>query len=238
MKLIIDIGNTLVKLALFNEDKMVATTNVSSLSIDNIEKFHKNELITRSIVSTVKNLDDNTIKIINKYRSLVLTSSLQLPIDIKYTTPETLGNDRIAAVIAASVLYPDKDVAVIDCGTCLTMDIIYANKEYVGGRISPGLLMRYQSLFNFTEKLPNLSPCYTDDVIGNNTDLSIHTGVQRGMISEIDNFIDSFIEEKPNSFVILTGGDVNFFEKALKNTIFADPYLVMKGLNEILDYNE
>ena len=129
MKLIIDIGNTLVKLALFNEDKMVATTNVSSLSIDNIEKFHKNELITRSIVSTVKNLDDNTIKIINKYRSLVLTSSLQLPIDIKYTTPETLGNDRIAAVIAASVLYPDKDVAVIDCGTCLTMDIIYANKE-------------------------------------------------------------------------------------------------------------
>ena len=238
MKLIIDIGNTLVKLALFNEDKMVATTNVSSLSIDNIEKFHKNELITRSIVSTVKNLDDNTIKIINKYRSLVLTSSLQLPIDIKYTTPETLGNDRIAAVIAASVLYPDKDVAVIDCGTCLTMDIIYANKEYVGGRISPGLLMRYQSLFNFTEKLPDLSPCYTDDVIGNNTDLSIHTGVQRGMISEIDNFIDSFIEEKPNSFVILTGGDVNFFEKALKNTIFADPYLVMKGLNEILDYNE
>jgi len=238
LKLIIDIGNTLVKLALFNEDKMVATTNVSSLSIDNIEKFHKNELITRSIVSTVKNLDDNTIKIINKYRSLVLTSSLQLPIDIKYTTPETLGNDRIAAVIAASVLYPDKDVAVIDCGTCLTMDIIYANKEYVGGRISPGLLMRYQSLFNFTEKLPDLSPCYTDDVIGNNTDLSIHTGVQRGMISEIDNFIDSFIEEKPNSFVILTGGDVNFFEKALKNTIFADPYLVMKGLNEILDYNE
>ena len=238
MKLIIDIGNSLVKLALFDADKMVVTTNVSSLSLYNIEKFHKNELISRCIVSTVKNLDDNTSKIINQYKSLVLTSSLRLPIDIKYTTPETLGNDRIAAVVAASILYPDKDVVVIDCGTCLTIDIIYANKEYIGGRISPGLLMRYQSLFNFTEQLPNLSPSYTDYVIGNNTDLSIHTGVQRGMISEIDSFIDSFIEEKPNSFVILTGGDANFFEKALKNTIFVDPYLVMKGLNAILDYNE
>ncbi len=238
MKLIIDIGNTLVKLALFKEDKLFATTNISSLSVDMVQKFHQEELIFKSIISSVKDMDDNINQIIKKYNSLVLTSSLSLPIDIEYLTPDTLGNDRIAAVVAASKLYPGKDLAVIDCGTCLTMDIIHANKKYIGGRISPGLFMRYQSLCNFTDKLPNLSPSATNCNIGNDTSLSIHTGIQRGIISEIDSFIDDFRKEKPNSCVILTGGDVNFFEKELKNTIFVDPYLVVKGLNEILDYNE
>ena len=72
---------------------------------------------------------------------------------------------------------------------------------------------------------------------GNDTNSSIVSGVQQGMLSEIQSIISDYKLKNPNLITIITGGDCFYFEKELKNTIFAIPNLVLIGLNEILDYN-
>ena len=155
-----------------------------------------------------------------------------------YGTPETLGSDRIAVLIAATVKFPNQDVLIFDSGTCLTFDYITERSLYYGGRISPGLQMRFDALHQFTDKLPKLSISSETPTIGTDTDSSIISGVQSGIISEIETIITDYKKENPKINVIITGGDSIFLQRALKNSIFVDPFLALKGLNEILDYNE
>ena len=134
--------------------------------------------------------------------------------------------------------YPNKNIVVIDAGTCITYDFIDKNKEYFGGRISPGLEMRYKSLNKFTELLPRLSVSGESKFIGDDTDSSIFSGVEHGVLAEVNSFISGFRNKDKDLIVVVTGGDTFFFENALKNSIFADKNLVLKGLNIILKYNE
>ena len=157
---------------------------------------------------------------------------------INYKSPETFGKDRIANIAAVVFLYSLKNVLIIDAGSCITIDFVDKDGLYLGGRISPGLKMRYQALHHFTAKLPELTIQKEFPVLGNDTDSSIISGVQVGVLSEIQTVITDFKKENDDLFVIITGGDTFFFENALKSTIFADQDLVLKGLNEILKYNE
>ena len=238
MKLIIDIGNSAVKVALFKEKWLLRTTELEHCSINNITNFLLQEVVTKTILSSVKDIDKQTLEVITHYKAIVLDEQTPLPIKISYKTPDTLGKDRIAGTVAASCLYKDKNVLVLDFGSCFTVDVLNKEKEYIGGRISPGLTMRYNALYQFTDQLPLCKMTNTESFIGNDTTSSINSGVQHGMISEVKEVIDTFRKENKDTVVILTGGDCFFFEKALKNSIFANPFLVMEGLNEILDYNE
>ncbi|MDC0204169.1 type III pantothenate kinase [Flavobacteriales bacterium] len=238
MKLIIDIGNSAVKVALFEDKWLLRTAELTSCSINNITNFLSQEIVFKTILSSVKNIDKQTLEVITHYKAIVLDEKTPLPIKINYETPDTLGKDRIAGVVAASCLYKDKNVLVLDFGSCLTIDVINKEKEYIGGRISPGLIMRYNALHQFTDQLPLCKIKNTESFIGNDTTSSINSGVQQGMVAEVKEVIDTFKKENKDTIVILTGGDCFFFEKALKNSIFANPFLVMEGLNEILDYNE
>jgi len=238
LKLIIDIGNSAVKVALFKDKWLLRTAEFTSCSINNITNFLLQEIVSKTILSSVKNIDKQTLEVITHYKAIVLDEKTPLPIKIIYKTPATLGKDRIAGVVAASCSYKDKNVLVLDFGSCLTADVINKEKEYIGGRISPGLIMRYNALHQFTDQLPLCKITNTESFIGNDTTSSINSGVQQGMIAEVKEVIDTFRKENKDTVVILTGGDCFFFEKALKNSIFANPFLVMEGLNEILDYNE
>ena len=238
MKLIIDIGNSAVKVALFKDKWLLRTAELTSCSINNITNFLSQEIVFKTILSSVKNIDKQTLEVITHYKAILLDEKTLLPIKINYKNPDTLGKDRIAGAVAASCLYKDKNALVLDFGSCLTVDVINKEKEYIGGRISPGLTMRYNALHQFTNQLPLCKITNTESFIGNDTISSINSGVQQGMISEIKEVIDTFRKENKDTVVILTGGDCFFFEKALKNSIFANPFLVMEGLNEILDYNE
>ena len=239
MKLIIDIGNRLVKVALFNNKELIKSTTFFECSLSNISKFVLEQKVSRMIISSVKKIDEKTLAVIKEYKGLVFDHQTKTPITVKYKTPETLGKDRLAGIVGASYLYGGKDVVVFDCGTCLTIDVVTAKKEYIGGRISPGLMMRYNALHKFTDKLPRCDFVNSyNHFIGDDTISSINSGVQQGIIEEITGTITNFRKENKDIVVILTGGDCFFFEKALKNTIFANPFLVMIGLNEILDYNE
>ena len=234
MNLIIDIGNTLVKYAIFNNDQLVEILKTSEIETGKVNTLIKEFDIKNVIISSVRkemnwNLDVEVIHLSHK---------TSLPINLNYKTPETLGKDRIANIVAVSEEYPNKNAVVIDAGTCITYDFINKNKEYLGGRISPGLDMRYKSLNKFTELLPKLSVSGESKFIGDDTDSSIFSGVERGVLSEVDSLISVFRKENEDLIVVVTGGDTFFFENALKNSIFADQNLVLKGLNIILKYNE
>ncbi len=237
MKLIIDIGNTIIKIALFDNKRMLRVEDLNVLSDINIRDFLSGDVVSKGILSSVKQIDDQAIKIIKKYNLLLLDENTLIPIKSHYKTPRSLGKDRIAAAVGAHLSYPSKNVLILDLGTCLTIDYVNKAGEYEGGRISPGLTMRYKALHEFTDKLPLAKIKTQSPFFGDDTNSSINSGVQRGMIAEIDAVIDAFMKEKEDSCVIFTGGDCFFFEKELKNQIFANPFLVLEGLKEILDYN-
>jgi type III pantothenate kinase len=232
-KITIDEGNTITKLALFEDDTLVLKEN-------NVSIAQALELVSncdRLIISSVKKDSDFNTFAQKKY-VLSLNSATPIPISNCYKTPFTLGNDRIALVVGATVNFSNCDVLVIDAGTCITYDFINAKQEYIGGSISPGIRMRYSALHQYTSQLPMLNSAVNANLTGGNTEESIHSGVINGVLSEIDGVIQRYSEQYPDIKVVVTGGDVKFFDKGLKNSIFASPNLLMEGLNKILDYNE
>jgi len=236
MKLIIDRGNTSSKIAVFDGEEIIKHQILSKLTLADVILFAKKHAISASIISSVKQKDSITNELIRHFNALFLTHKTPIPISINYKTPETLGNDRIAGIVGANKAYPNNNILVIDTGSCITFDF-FMDGKYCGGRISPGLQMRYDSLHTFTSQLPQISISDAHFTLGKDTNSSIIAGVQQGALDEIDTVIDIFRKENKDSVVILCGGDHKFFDKHLKNSIFADPFIVLKGLNIILEFN-
>ncbi|MDX1278198.1 type III pantothenate kinase [Oceanihabitans sediminis] len=240
MNLIIDVGNSFVKLAVFQEDEIIFQSSVVENAFEKefknfLKKFSK---VDKCIISSVGNLDEEALKLIkHSLKVVVLNAETKLPFKNLYATPKTLGVDRLALVSAAVQQFPKKDVLVIDAGTCVTYDFISAENKYLGGAISPGIQMRYSALNNLTAKLPLLKKEMPKNIIGNSTDSSIHSGVVFGVLNEIDGVLGSYKKKYPHLTVILTGGDANFLSKQLKNSIFANSNFLLQGLNFILQHN-
>lgn len=241
MNLIVDAGNTYVKIAVFQEDKLLTYESFKKeffqKKIEEILKTYPK--IDQMITSSVTKLSDEVKQYLKTLNIQVhtLTHKTKVPFQNNYATPETLGVDRIALVVAAVSQYPKHNVLVIDAGTCITYDFKTEKEIYLGGGISPGLQLRYKSLNLLTANLPLLEPKMPESYIGNTTQNAIHSGVSVGVITEIDGIIDRYKEQFQHLTVILTGGDTNFLAKRLKNTIFANSKFLLQGLNNILEYN-
>lgn len=238
MNLAIDIGNTRIKSALFDGNDLIKSMIYDSfdqLLLDtNIIQSAKNAIIG----SVVEGLDLYYEKLNQKIPTLIFKSSTPIPITNLYQSAGTLGSDRLSVAIAGYYLYPNCDVLTIDAGTCIKYNFTNNLNEYLGGAISPGLQIRFKSLQHFTSKLPLVDPNFLfTDLIGTNTQNSILSGVLNGSVAEVDGFIDSYKLKYPKILVLLTGGDCEYFAKRLKNSIFAHQNLVLKGLNNILNYN-
>ena len=236
LKLVIDFGNSRVKLALFSNKNLVATKTLKLFSRKEVIAFCGESTISASIYSTVRKLTDSEKKLLSLFNCLELNNNTPLPISSMYES--YIGSDRIAAVVGATFLFPNKDIWVFDAGSCLTADFVDKYKKYHGGRITLGLNMRYKALSDYTSNLPLISQQEITKFKGVNTKDSIVSGVQIGILSEVKTLISEWKKENKGFVVLFTGGDASFFEKELKSSIFADPFLVLKGLNEILDYNE
>jgi len=239
MNLIIDVGNTRIKAAVFDDGKMVHNESLNkeifvSETIKIIKIFH----CTNAIISSVGSINKSQIDELRAEINLIeLDYNTKVPFVNNYASPKTLGVDRIAIVSSAIAKYTNKNVLIIDAGTCITFDFISNEGNYYGGAISPGLQMRYKALHAFTEKLPLLEPVEKCELIGNSTETSIHSGIINGVINEIDGIINQYRKKNTDLTVVLTGGDVNFLSNRLKNSIFANPNFLLEGLNTILTYN-
>lgn len=239
MNLVIDTGNTLTKLALFQGREMVSFSNFEGVDAKQIVKFcDSNLLIKNAILSTVTEYPSEIDEFLGqRYNTVFFSHHTSVPILNKYSTPETLGKDRLAGVVGARQLFPASDNLVIDAGTAITYDLITAAGEYLGGAISPGIAMRYKALHTFTSRLPLLDYYNNAQLIGDDTSTCIHSGVLNGAVAEMEGIIQRYQLLYPALKIILTGGDHNYFDKRLKIKTFAAPNLVLGGLNLILDFN-
>ena len=236
MNLAIDIGNTQIKSGLFDKEELKEVFAPGT----SIEEVLANKKIKYAIISKTGVNDEVEYWLKEKkIKTVVLSHQLKLPLEILYKTPETLGADRIAGSVAASALFADKNVLKIDFGTCITYDFVNNRHQYLGGAISPGMIMRFKALHNYTAKLPLVDPMqYLNyELTGSDTATSILSGVVNGMKEEVGGIIKEYNQRFGNLQVVGTGGDAGFFVTLLKNEIFARPYLVLEGLNRILNFN-
>jgi len=239
MNLVIDIGNTQIKIAVFQQTILIFK-----------DQFHSDEIISRvlsiteqydikkSIISHVTNLDQAVILELKKLVNLIeLTYETKLPFTNKYLTPKTLGVDRLALIAGAKGQFPNKNVLVIDAGSCITFDFINQDAEYFGGDISPGIEMRYKAVNHYTANLPLLNKAEVLPELGDSTQNAIHRGILNGVIQEIEGVISQYKTKYQKLTVVLTGGDTIFLAKNLKSSIFAIPNFLLEGLNSILIHN-
>lgn len=241
MNLIVDVGNSSVKLAVFQESKLLESYSSSIKNFfkkfQEIKKDHPQ--IAFSILSSVIKDTSELEKILEKQTKLfVLNESTKLPFKNNYASPQTLGKDRLALVAAGSVKFQNKNLLVIDAGTCITFDFKNNVNEYLGGAISPGLQMRLKALNHFTAKLPLVDLDENVPLIGDSTQNSILSGVLNGVSAELDGIIDRYKADYKYLTVILTGGDTQILSKRVKNSIFANPNFLLEGLNYILEFNK
>ncbi|WP_411893455.1 type III pantothenate kinase [Winogradskyella sp. A2] len=240
MNLIVDVGNSFVKFAVYKRNKLEYKISFELSEFKKQFKSVKKKYpkINRAIVSSVGRLSKKQVEIIDDdLKLIVLSHELKTPFKNLYETPETLGVDRIALVSASVDKFPDKNVLIIDAGTCITYDFVTDENVYLGGAISPGIRLRYKALNNLTANLPLLETNLPKSIIGDSTEESIHSGVVNGVIKEIDGLIEYYKENHQDLTVILTGGDANFLSNQLKNSIFANSNFLLEGLNFLLDYN-
>jgi type III pantothenate kinase len=239
MILTIDIGNTRIKGAVFEDNILleyfVFVKSEPKKNIENILKKYKK--LTHLVISSVGNLQKEAfLDFTDQLNVYFITHKDIFPFVNKYTTPQTLGIDRMVLAAGATLQFPNQNRLVIDAGTCVTYDFIDENDVYLGGAIAPGLRLRYESLHNFTAKLPLLTIENPDYLIGKSTTESIHSGVVNGFVYEIDGFIDEYKALYSNFIIILTGGDTDFLAKRLKNTIFANSNFLLESLNQTFQY--
>ena len=240
MNLVVDIGNNFFKLGIFENSNLVFSFFDKNDKIDlEIEKIIRSYTkITSALISNVSSIKINDI--LNKLNIKIyeLDSTFIFPFKLNYKTPESLGNDRLALAAAATILFPNSNNLVIDAGTCITIDFIDNNNHFMGGSISPGVKMRYDSLNHYTANLPLLKNENSFNYPGDSTNASIHAGIIGGVSNEINGFIKQINSRNDKVNVILTGGDAKILSKTLKITIFANQNFILEGLNSILNLNK
>lgn len=236
MNVAIDLGNTLAKVGIFDHHHLAEKFFLNDLSqaVNVLKNFSGSRFIISSVNSNPMELlgPDFPARDI-----IILSHKTPVPVSIRYSTPETLGVDRIAAVCGARQEFPQKNCLVIDAGTCITYEVLDAEGSYWGGGISPGLAMRFRAMNAFTRRLPLVEPVDEVPLIGKSTVSSMQSGVIHGILDEIDGAIQRYSQKFEDLKIILTGGDCRFFENKLKASIFASPELVLRGLNSILLHN-
>lgn len=239
MNLIIDIGNTLQKCAIYDSsDNELFHDAMEVISINYLTQLFQKFKIEHAIISSVGKTDVDLISFLKgKTNCIIFDHHAKIPITINYASFETLGLDRIANGVGAASIFPGEDCLSIQAGTCIVYDFIDKEGVFQGGAISPGINMRFKALHEQTNNLPFIEKENVNYFIGKNTQQSIKSGVINGVIFEIMGHIESYKTQFNPLKVVITGGDMFFLQNSIKNQIFATPNLVLIGLNKILKLN-
>lgn len=244
MNLILDQGNSVCKIAVYDGGNTLMSTSVALLSEDILEEvFLRYSDIAWSIYSSVGRDDAEALSVLKKHcpTTLRLEASTAVPIAVAYDR-STLGGDRLAAVVGAYVLGGGAGASlVIDAGTAITYEYLSEEGEYVGGNIAPGLWLRFKALNSFTSKLPLIEDLPTAPLapIGRDTKTAMLAGCVEGICRELVGYVEEFRAKHHKARVFLTGGDGKYLlERTRIEGVELVPDLVMLGLNEILEYNK
>ncbi len=246
MNLLIDIGNTHIKTAVFKKNQpLIFTEGIPVNKWQNdFEKILSSYPVTHALISTTGKPPKKLKEFLSKNHIVYknLKASLSLPFTVDYKTPHTLGADRIALVAGAVRKFPKQNRLIIDAGTCITYDFVDKEDVYKGGAISPGLDLRFKSMHEHTANLPLISSYSKSDEIsltGKDTLSCLKSGAIRGAAYEIQSFIENYKLKHKDLTVFLTGGSQIILERYLKNEIFVNSkFLLFEGMNVILNMNK
>ena len=249
MNLCIDQGNSRTKVALMtDEGKMINHFIYKSFSSAEVERLFDLYEITDSIISSVVNIEAAVVNTLHRRSQhfVLFDHNTPVPIINRYDTPQTLGQDRLAAAVGAKSLCPEENLLIIDAGSAITYDFVSAEGEYMGGNIAPGLKMRFVMLQRMTKKLPLVEVDENEliPLFGKNTRDAIAAGVIRGVAYEVKGYMRTLGEKVPHFRTFLTGGNAPFVlnnvrtSRTEKREIRYEKHLVLIGLNEILRFNK
>ena len=241
MNLAIDIGNTLAKAAVVENGQVDDLFKTEHLTPEYVSRYifgSYPDIVNGILVSTRGKEEELQAFLRRNLRYfLVFDHRTPVPVVNRYGTPETLGCDRLAAAVGANALLPESNVLIVDFGTAITIDVVTAAGEFIGGNISPGASLRFRALHEFTGRLPLRKLTENTEFLGRTSFSAIEGGVVNGIVYEIEGYIAGMAKRFDNYRIVFTGGDGNFFAKRFKNPIFATCDLVVYGLNKILEYN-
>ena len=238
MNLVLDFGNTRIKLGLFNKDSLIQSKCYNSVNelLTDLNLFPK---LTHCFICSVTPQHELVLEQLKKLANTSLFSAqTNLPIQNCYKSNLTLGSDRIAASVGSFCLYPNQNVLTIDAGTCIKYNFVNSQNQFIGGAISPGIAMRLKSMQENTAALPLVKiDLNYNQLVGENTNQSLLSGALIGTACEIEQMIARYKLNYENLQVVLTGGDADYLSKQLKNRFFTNPIIIIQGLNNILNYN-
>ncbi|MDR3351154.1 MAG: type III pantothenate kinase [Prevotellaceae bacterium] len=234
-RLLIDIGNTAVKIAVARREQILAVQQHAQLTDAVLKPLLQTYAPGMAVVASVRKDRETEEQQLQTYVKKILfcTPDMPLPVRNLYATPGTLGFDRLAAAAGAHYLFPQRDCMIVDCGTAITVDFLSCRGEFLGGNISPGLEMRFKALHRFTEQLPLGALTGNAAPVGKNTQEAIEAGVVQGILHELEGYIRDY----PATTAVFTGGDTIYFAKRIKKPIFVVRNLNFTGLAKIADYN-
>ena len=236
--LCLDFGNTRQKCAVFNNNELIDVIVLNSSSNDDLLNVIDAHNPTHSILSSVINHNIEVEEILAaKTHFHKLNYLSKLPITTPAGKPETIGADRLAICSAAANMFPQQHNLAIGLGTCITYNFINKFGEFLGGSISPGMIMRFKAMNDYTALLPIVKAEHQFPLVGYDTKTNLLSGVLYGLAKEVDGIIDLYKEKYDKLNIVLTGGDADFFSHHLKNKIDYEPNLLFKGLLEICNRN-
>jgi len=188
----------------------------------------------RTVLASVIHHDPAIDSILEQYgHFLKIGPDTRFPINVPSGQEKTVGADRWAMLMAARAQFPNQHNLIIGLGSCITFNFLDKFDKFLGGSISPGLMMRFKALNDYTAGLPLIQPDWNFPLIGYDTKSNILSGVILGMAAEIDGIIDLYKTKYSKLNIIITGGDIHFFVPHLKNSLISDPHLIYKGLYQI-----
>ncbi|MGN0187102.1 MAG: type III pantothenate kinase [Paludibacteraceae bacterium] len=240
MNLVIDRGNTRAKFALFNDRQPVSIVACDRITDEFLQNFVACNAIDTAIYCSVAgdSADAAVMPLLQRRlpHLMVMPRGLRFPLSFDYNLDE-LGADRIAAAVGARTLVPEGNLFVVDAGTCITYDFVSADNKFEVGNIAPGYEMRLRAMHEFTGKLPLLEPTRPTAFMAQSTDEAMRAGAFNGVLFEIEGYLEYFRRKNTPYQLVLTGGTSILLHNQIKNCTFAEPNLVLIGLNEILIQN-
>lgn len=254
MLLAIDIGNTNIKIGVFNGDKLVHSFRLSTLQqrtgdeygLDILTQLNTKGItdkdIDGAIMSSVKPGLNYTFEHACDYymgvTPLVVGSGIKTGINIKYDNPKEVGADRIVNSVAAYYLYGGPCIT-IDCGTATTFNVISEKGEFLGGAIGHGLKSATEALSQAAEKLPKIELTLPRKVVGKSTITNMQSGLLQGYIGMAERIVRLTKEETGyfNAKVVATGGLSEIIRKNSDVIDVMDRTLTLRGLNIIYKLN-
>jgi len=230
---VVDAGNTAIKIGVFKNGELIEIHRFADENMAKISELYERFNFPPSILSSVLNSADTNTLMQQFEKCLLVDASMTFPIHLNYNTPETLGIDRICNAIACATAKPNHSVVCIDIGTCIKFDFVDKSNTYQGGSISPGIALRFKSLNDYTANLPLLKEISKINIVGKSTVESILSGVMNGIQAEINGIMQNYQDEFDDLTFFMTGGDLQYFDFPIKNNIFVDYNLTLKGLYQI-----